>query len=42
MNTINHILSLPISADTVTLALICVGILAVRIGLSVILHKLPR
>ena len=42
MNLITHILSLPISSDTVNLAYICAGILAVRIGLSVILHNLSR
>lgn len=42
MNVINHIMSLPISPDTINLAYICAGILAVRISLSIILHKLPR
>jgi len=40
MQIINHILSLPISSDTINLALICAGILAVRVGLSIILHKI--
>jgi len=42
MNTITHILSLPVSSDTINLAYICAGILAVRVGLSIIMHKLPR
>jgi hypothetical protein len=42
MNVINHILSLPVSSDTLNLALICAALVTVRIGLSVILHKLPR
>jgi hypothetical protein len=40
MNTINHILSLPVSSDTVNLALICAALLVVRVTLSVILHKI--
>jgi hypothetical protein len=40
MNVINHIMSLPVSDDTINLALICAGILAVRVGLSVILHQI--
>ena len=42
MNAINHIMSLPMSADTINLALICAALLVVRVGLSVILHKLSR
>jgi hypothetical protein len=42
MQTINHILSLPVSSDTVNLALICAALVVVRVGLSVILHNLPR
>jgi hypothetical protein len=40
MNLINHILSLPVSPHTINLAYICAGILAVRIGLSIVLHKI--
>jgi hypothetical protein len=42
MQTITHILSLPISSETVDFALICAAIVAVRVGLSIILHKLSR
>jgi hypothetical protein len=42
MNVINHIISLPVSGDTINLALICAALLVVRIGLSVILHNLSR
>ena len=42
MQIINHILSLPVSADTLNLALICAGLLFVRITLSIILHNLSR
>ena len=40
MQIINHILSLPVSSDTINLALICVALLVVRIALSIILHKI--
>jgi len=40
MQIINHILSLPVSSDTINLAFICAGILAVRVALSIILHKI--
>jgi len=40
MNVINHILSLPVSSDTLNLAYICAGLLSVRVGLSIILHKI--
>ena len=42
MNLINHILSLPVSSDTVDFALICAALVAVRVGLSIILHNLSR
>ena len=40
MNLINHIMSLPISSSTIDFALICAGIVAVRVMLSIVLHKL--
>jgi len=40
MQIINHILSLPVSADTINLALICAALLVVRVALSIILHKI--
>jgi hypothetical protein len=40
MNTINHILSLPWNQSTLDFALICAGMIGVRIMLSVVLHKL--
>jgi hypothetical protein len=42
MNTITHILSLPVNQGTIDFALICAGIVAVRAGLSIIFHKLSR
>jgi hypothetical protein len=42
MQTITHILTLPVSSDTLDFALICVAIVAVRVGLSIVLHKLSR
>jgi hypothetical protein len=42
MNTINHILSLPVNQSTIDFALICAAIVAIRVGLSVIFHKLSR
>jgi hypothetical protein len=42
MQTINHILTLPVSSNTLDFALVCAGIVAVRIGLSIILHKLSK
>jgi hypothetical protein len=42
MNTINHILSLPVDQSTIDFALICAAMVAVRIMLSVIFHKLSR
>jgi hypothetical protein len=42
MNVINHILSLPVSGDTINLAYICATLLVVRVGLSIVLHKLSR
>ena len=40
MNIINHIISLPVSSSTLDFALICAGIVVVRVLLSVVLHKL--
>jgi hypothetical protein len=40
METITHILSLPVDNSTLDFALICAAIVAVRVGLSVIIHKL--
>jgi hypothetical protein len=42
MQTITRILSLPVDQSTIDFALICVAIVAVRVGLSIILHKLSR
>ena len=42
MNLINHILSLPIEQSTLDFALVCAGIVAVRVLLSVVLHKLNK
>ena len=42
MNVITHILSLPVSDDTLNLALICAALVVVRVGLSIILHNLSR
>lgn len=42
MTIITHIMSLPISSDTVNLALICAALVVVRVGLSIIMHNLSR
>jgi hypothetical protein len=42
MQTINHILSLPVDQSTLDFALICAAMVAARIGLSVIIHKLYK
>ena len=42
MNTIAHILSLPVSSDTLDFALLCAAIVTVRIGLSIVMHKLAK
>lgn len=42
MTIINHILSLPVSPDTINLALICAALVVVRVGLSIVLHNLSR
>jgi len=42
MNTITHILSLPVDQSTIDFALICAGIVAVRVLLSIVIHKLSR
>ena len=40
MNLIDHIMSLPISSSTIDFALVCAGIVVVRVMLSIVLHKL--
>jgi hypothetical protein len=40
MNLINHILSLPWDQSALDFALICAAMVAIRVGLSVVLHKL--
>jgi len=42
MQTITHILSLPVDQSTLDFALICAAMVAVRIGLSVIFHKINK
>jgi hypothetical protein len=42
MQTINHILSLPVDQSTIDFALICAAMVAARIGLSIVLHKLNK
>jgi hypothetical protein len=42
MQTINHILSLPLSDTTLDFALVCAAIVTVRLMLSVILRKLSK
>jgi len=42
MQVLTHILSLPVNQSTIDFALICAAIVAVRIGLSIVLHKLSR
>lgn len=42
MQTIDHILSLPVNQCTIDFALIRAGIVAVRVLLSIVLHKLSR
>jgi hypothetical protein len=42
MQTINHILSLPISDKTLDFALVCAAIVTVRVMLSIVLHKLNK
>jgi hypothetical protein len=42
MQTISHILSLPVDQSTLDFALICAAIVAVRVMLSIVLHKLSR
>jgi hypothetical protein len=42
MQVITHILALPVNDSTIDFALVCAGIVAVRIGLSIVLHKLSR
>ena len=42
MQTITHILSLPVDNSTLDFALVCAGIVAVRVGLSIVLHKLAK
>ena len=40
MNLINHITSLAVDQSTLDFALVCAGIVVVRILLSIVLHKL--
>jgi hypothetical protein len=40
MNIIHHILSLPVDQSTLDFALMCAAMIAARIVLSVVLHKL--
>jgi hypothetical protein len=42
MQTIHHILSLPVNQSTLDFALICAAMVAVRVMLSIVLHKLSR
>jgi hypothetical protein len=42
MQTINHILSLPVDQSTLDFALVCAAMIAARIGLSVAFHKLTK
>ena len=40
MNLITHIMSLPVNQSTLDFALVCAGIVVVRVALSIVLHKL--
>jgi hypothetical protein len=42
MTTITHILALPVNQSTIDFALICAAIVAIRVGLSIVLHKLNK
>ena len=42
MQTISHILSLPVNQSTIDFALICAAIVALRVGLSVVIHQLNK
>jgi hypothetical protein len=42
MQTISHILSLPVNNSTLDFALICAAMVAARIGLSIVIHKLNK
>jgi len=42
MQTISHILSLPVNDSTLDFALICAAIVALRVLLSIILHKVNK
>jgi hypothetical protein len=42
MHIINHILSLPWDQSTLDFALICAAMIAARVLLSVIFHKLTK
>jgi hypothetical protein len=42
MQTITHILTLPVNQSTIDFALICAAMVAARIGLSIIFHKLNK
>lgn len=42
MNIIHHILSLPWDHSTLDFALVCAAMVAARVGLSVVFHKLTK
>jgi hypothetical protein len=42
MQVLTHILTLPVSSSTLDFALVCAGIVAIRVLLSIVIHKLPR
>lgn len=42
MNLINHILSLPWDQSTLDFALVCAAMVAARIMLSVVFHKINK
>jgi hypothetical protein len=42
MQTITHILSLPLSDSALDFALVCAGIVTLRVMLSVVIHKLNK
>ena len=42
MNLINHIMSLPVDQSTLDFALICAAIVAIRVLLSIVLHKVAK
>jgi hypothetical protein len=42
MQTITHILSLPVNNSTIDFALVCAAIVTVRVMFSAVLHKLNK